>query len=138
EMERMRGGEFESMSCRMHFRVKNADPVFMDTRMKMVKDSHGDTIGVMVLSTEVRGLKCFREHFRVTPREAEVIRLVVEGFSRKEIAGRMGLSEETVKTHITGVYNKLGVNNRMQLLNLLKEYNMVSEQPGDRTVVLLR
>ncbi|MBN2078192.1 MAG: PAS domain-containing protein [Spirochaetes bacterium] len=137
EMERMRDGEFESISCRMHFRVAGGDPLFADTRMKMVRDAHGDIMGVMIIGNEVRGMKCFREHFRVSPREAEVARLLVEGYSRKEIAARMRLSAETVKTHITGVYNKLGVNNRMQMLTFLKEYDLVSERPGEKTVVLL-
>ncbi len=130
-MEKMRDGEFESISCRMHFRRRRS-PAFADTRMKMVRDAHGDIMGVMINGNEVR-MKCFREHFRVSPARprwrGSWWRDTAEGDRRPDAS----LSEETVKTHITGVHNKLGVNNRMQMLTFLKEYDLVSERPGERT-----
>jgi two-component system NarL family response regulator len=50
----------------------------------------------------------------LSPRESEVITLVVEGLSNKAIAERLGLTEATVKTHITHIFEKLGVEDRTQ------------------------
>jgi ATP/maltotriose-dependent transcriptional regulator MalT len=51
---------------------------------------------------------------RLTPREREVLRLAVEGLSNREIAGRLFISEVTVKVHLRHIYEKLGVRNRME------------------------
>jgi DNA-binding NarL/FixJ family response regulator len=48
-------------------------------------------------------------------REAEVARLVAEGAANKEIARRLDITERTVKAHLTAVFEKLGVRDRLQL-----------------------
>ena len=48
----------------------------------------------------------------LTPREREVLDLLVEGLSNKAIAGRLGISDQTVKFHVAGVCGKLGALNR--------------------------
>lgn len=50
----------------------------------------------------------------LTPREREVLRLVVEGFANKQIARRLLITEKTVKTHVSNVLQKLGVEDRTQ------------------------
>ncbi|MFZ4717957.1 MAG: response regulator transcription factor [Ilumatobacteraceae bacterium] len=49
-------------------------------------------------------------------REREVVELVVEGLKNKDIAERMGISEKTVKTHLTHVYQRLGVSTRPEMI----------------------
>ncbi len=51
-------------------------------------------------------------HLGLTHRESEVLGLVVSGLSNRDIASRLVLGEETVKTHIRGIYRKLAVNDR--------------------------
>jgi NarL family two-component system response regulator YdfI len=48
----------------------------------------------------------------LTGRELEVLAAVAKGERNKEIAYRLGISERTVKAHLTNVYNKLGVDSR--------------------------
>jgi DNA-binding NarL/FixJ family response regulator len=48
----------------------------------------------------------------LTPRQTDVLELLVKGMSNKEIARSLGLSEGTVKVHISGVFRALGVTNR--------------------------
>ncbi len=51
----------------------------------------------------------------VSPRETEIVDLILRGFSNKEIASRLFISVDTVKKHSYNVYRKLGVQNRVQL-----------------------
>ena len=48
----------------------------------------------------------------MTDREHEVLEGVAEGERSKEIAVRLGITERTVKAHLTSIYNKLGVDSR--------------------------
>ena len=57
----------------------------------------------------------------VSEREAEIVSLLVEGLSNQEIAKKLFISPNTVKTHIKNIYAKLGVSNRLQLFNSLKQ-----------------
>jgi DNA-binding NarL/FixJ family response regulator len=52
----------------------------------------------------------------LTPREREVLSLIAEGYSTRQIATRLKLSERTAETHISNIYNKLGVRTRVQAL----------------------
>ncbi|MEX1066992.1 MAG: response regulator transcription factor [Aquisalimonadaceae bacterium] len=55
-----------------------------------------------------------QENFRLTPRQVEVLFLLKEGKSNKEIARRLDLSEGTVKVHCMAIFRELGVTNRTQ------------------------
>ncbi|PKH42866.1 DNA-binding response regulator, NarL/FixJ family, contains REC and HTH domains [Nocardioides alpinus] len=50
----------------------------------------------------------------LSPRETEVLRLVVSGLLNKQIASRLGITERTVKAHLTSVYQRIGVADRTQ------------------------
>jgi DNA-binding NarL/FixJ family response regulator len=50
----------------------------------------------------------------LSPREAQVLRLVVEGLLNKQIAARLGITERTVKAHLTSAYQRIGVADRTQ------------------------
>jgi DNA-binding NarL/FixJ family response regulator len=51
----------------------------------------------------------------LTPRELEMIQEVVEGATNKDIAAKFRLSEQTVKNHLSSVFDKLGVSSRLEL-----------------------
>jgi two-component system nitrate/nitrite response regulator NarL len=53
--------------------------------------------------------------FGLTPREREVLSFVVQGCGNKEIAQRLSVSEETIKHHLTRMFDKVGAANRLEL-----------------------
>lgn len=53
--------------------------------------------------------------FGLTPRELEIINLVVAGYSNPEIAQKCSISEQTVKHHMSNIFDKVGMYNRVEL-----------------------
>jgi DNA-binding NarL/FixJ family response regulator len=58
----------------------------------------------------------------LSARQREILKLVVEGLSNAEIAGRLYLSESTIKQHLRAVYKELGVRNRTQAARTMREH----------------
>jgi len=54
-------------------------------------------------------------HAPLTPREHQIAMAITEGRTNREIALKLGITEQTVKNHLTSIFVKLGVENRLQL-----------------------
>jgi two-component system, NarL family, nitrate/nitrite response regulator NarL len=52
---------------------------------------------------------------RLTPREAEVVHLLAEGLSTRDISQKLALSEHTIRNYLSAIYDKLGVSSRVEL-----------------------
>ena len=65
------------------------------------------------------------EAFGITPRELEILELIAAGLSTKEIAERVFVSENTVKTHSRRLFDKLGAKRRTQAVQLGKERGLI-------------
>ncbi len=66
------------------------------------------------------------ESLGITPRELEILELIAEGLSNKEIAERVHVSQNTVKTHSSRVFDKLGARRRTQAVQLGKELRLIA------------
>jgi DNA-binding NarL/FixJ family response regulator len=61
----------------------------------------------------------------LTPREIDMVRMVARGLRNKEIAGKLSISEGTVKVHLHNIYEKLKVEGRLALLRYAQEKGLV-------------
>jgi DNA-binding NarL/FixJ family response regulator len=89
-------------------------------------DASADQIG-MALQAAATGLGIFSPHHLdsssgvrisspLTGRETEVLRMIAEGLANKEIAWRLGISEHTVKFHVSALLGKLGAGSRAEAI----------------------
>lgn len=66
-----------------------------------------------------------REQLGITPRELEILDLVAQGMSNREIAGKLFVSENTVKTHCSRAFDKLGAKRRTQAVQRGKQLGLL-------------
>ena len=66
----------------------------------------------------------------LTSRELQVLQLAADGLSNKEIAGKLVISEKTVKNHIANIFSKLQVNDRTQAILYALRKGLVTMSPG--------
>jgi DNA-binding CsgD family transcriptional regulator len=89
----------------------------MDTRGKKILPYMEKMISSFGLSLSIKHDYSSSED-KLSPREREVVKWVMKGSSNKEIARELFLSEATVKKHLSNIFEKLGIKNRVQLINL--------------------
>jgi two-component system, NarL family, response regulator LiaR len=65
------------------------------------------------------------EDLGITPRELDILELIAKGMSNREIAETLYVSENTVKTHSSRVFGKLGAKRRTQAVQLGKEFGLL-------------
>ncbi|SAB99712.1 two component LuxR family transcriptional regulator [Enterobacter hormaechei] len=57
--------------------------------------------------------------FNLTPRQIDVLNMIMRGLPNKRIAAQLSISEPTVKEHISNILKKIGVNSRVEAITLL-------------------
>ena len=78
------------------------------------------------------GLERRREiDVRLTERERQVLSVAAEGLTAREIAGRLGVRERTITTHLARIYGKLGVGSRLAAIRIAARAGLVSVGPAD-------
>ena len=61
----------------------------------------------------------------ISPREQELLQVLAEGLTNREIATRLVLEESTIRTHLRNIYRKLGVNSRLQTIQRAREIGLL-------------
>jgi DNA-binding NarL/FixJ family response regulator len=69
-----------------------------------------------------------RKTYGLTPRELEVVGCIVEGCSNRDIAKQFSLSEETVKRHLSNIFDKTGVSTRLELALFAIAHHLVTPE----------
>src|SRR2546425_10186568 len=70
-----------------------------------------------------------KDKFGLTPRELEIVRALSAGETNKDIARRFSISEQTVKHHLTNIFNKVGVSQRLELALFALSHNLMDVDP---------
>jgi len=65
-----------------------------------------------------------KEKFGLTPRELEIVSAIVKGSSNRAIATQFAISEQTVKNHLSSIFDKMGVSNRLELALKAVKYQL--------------
>jgi len=72
------------------------------------------------LAEDGEGLETFFSTYNISSREREIIDLMLKGRSNKEIEDQLFISINTVRNHIYNIYRKLGIRNRVELVNFIR------------------
>lgn len=108
------GSSFHSSSVYLASTVATLLVLFISTNLLVLKVSSS----LLMLQSPADHSSCTEEliiRYGVTPREAELLELVAKGYSNKEIAAQLFISEGTVKNHLHHIMTKLKVRNRTEL-----------------------
>ena len=66
--------------------------------------------------------------FSLTPRELQIVGLILAAAGNKKIADTLNISEKTVKHHLTNIFEKLGVSNRLELALFAAQHNLIPKE----------
>jgi len=94
--------------------------VVKETVREVLVEAAGPLAGGQFMVDEAR-----RERLGITRRELEVLELMAQGMSNREIARKLFVSENTVKTHSSRVFDKLGAKRRTQAVQMGKEFGLI-------------
>lgn len=108
------------------FILKDADPDELIFTIREVYEGRHlisfDRVKEQVQSDEF--LDSYRQKYRLSRRELQIIRLIKDGKTSKEIAAELFLSQGTIETHRKNIYLKLEVNSKVDLVNKAYEMNL--------------
>jgi two-component system, NarL family, nitrate/nitrite response regulator NarL len=79
------------------------------------RESVSNLVAYLRSMVQSSGEEARQKKFGLTPRELEIVSAVVAGYANKEIAQYFKISEDTVKHHLSNIFDKLGVSTRLEL-----------------------
>jgi len=101
----------------LNLRVSEGKISLVEAALSIFQDRFGDTVGFLITARMMREQFSLLGKNNITHREYQLIQLVLAGNSNRDIAASLDITLRTVETHITNIFNKLGVNRRIELIN---------------------
>ena len=106
------------------------DPTAEELRRAIIAAAAGQVqLSPVALASLMRGVRAPEPTEPLTERETDGLRLLSRGLANKEIAGRLGIGEQTVKTHVHNLLTKLGVASRTQVALYGARAGLVDQEP---------
>ncbi len=90
----------------------------------------GIWIGVIIYQRKSLSGQFANKKLGLSQREMEVLELLAEGYSNKEIGDKLFVSLNTIKTHISSIYQKLNVQRRTQAIQRARELDIITQPKG--------
>ncbi len=124
ENKRATSGEFRLLSetGRTTSILFEANAIIKGGALRGIRLS-GINVGSM-FSAAIKPEEVLYKHYHFSPRVKEVLELMLQGYSSKQIAEQLEISENTVKAHVRAIYLEVGVENRAGLFKVLREYQV--------------
>jgi DNA-binding NarL/FixJ family response regulator len=130
-VDAFRGGA-KGVFCRLHsikllskcIRTVHEGQIWADTR---------NLAFILEFLTELKPLRLVKPGggmTRLTPREAEVVHLLADGLSTREISRKLELTEHTIRNYLSSIYEKLGVSSRVELALYAVAREDLNRPPG--------
>ena len=126
-----------SLSCVAELRDGTPHNCCLDLKISILNNKSGSHLGFIAIGKLVKSDRHIKQEFSLSSRELEVVEKIIEGKTNQEIADTLSISEKTVKSHITHIFTKTGAENRIQLFNVFKENNFISQHLADKDIILL-
>ena len=82
---------------------------------------------ILVRSLQTRGRNRPVSGAQLSPREKQIIQLVLAGCRNREVAKELGISEKTVKNHLSNIFDKLGVGDRLEMALYVLDKKLLAE-----------
>ncbi len=113
---------FVLSSMGLYYMIKNYSVLFeASTEDRTAEDGTGES---STADIEAEPASLWVE-YSITGREQEIIRLLLDGQTYNDIGARLIISLPTVKTHVHHIYKKMGIRNRIELVNLCRNHTKV-------------
>jgi DNA-binding CsgD family transcriptional regulator len=107
-------------------------PRTVDLEITAVTDRFQDFVGYLLVGSVIEPPQSLMVQFGLTRRECEIVQCILNGWSYSAIAEFCHITESTIKTHVTHIFRKMHVRNRMDLLRIIEHRDAVEENTRDR------
>ncbi|MBN1499746.1 MAG: helix-turn-helix transcriptional regulator [Spirochaetes bacterium] len=116
-------GEKSSITLRINFTTQH-ESLISESYISRVTDKFGDYSALLIVSRINKGIRQFQRYFKITERELNIIYQATKGLSNRDISSKLKISERTVETHLNNIYNKLNINNKIELLRMTSDFGI--------------
>ena len=91
------------------------------------RDMVGELVQMLAQAPEARTDPSASQTFALTDREHDIVKVIVAGYSNREIARTFAISEDTVKHHLTNIFDKTGASTRLELALFALHHRLVEQ-----------